>query len=160
MLTLRSSVKPIFKGRINRKRYFLFSLLALLLFIGLGLLAIFISSIQFALGGFLLILVFCYAMLLIYSLVARRLRDLNHSGWWALPVFILSFHIRTPTKVYSIHTLFNNEYFSYAISALVILPSLYYLFFKGTKGSNSYGPDPLDYEEYDDYLEELESFDK
>ena len=51
-----------------------------------------------------------------FMLLIRRLHDLNRSGWWALIMLI---------------------------PLVNLLFAVYVIFFKGTKGPNKYGPDPL-----------------
>ena len=115
-----------FEGRLNRWRYFWFSLpLSLLFMLPVSLLIRFFeskgSSILSPLSWLLNILWFLY----ILSLEIRRLHDLNHSGWLCLI---------TITPVINIFFI------------------LYLTFAKGTGGPNKYGPDPLEYENYEDYL--------
>lgn len=156
MITFRSYTKPTFKGRINRKRYFFFSLLSVILFLFLGVFSLITGSAGLTL--LLLLSAFFYFILLFISLMIRRFHDLNRSGWWAFLFFCMTFSFQIGGKNYSIHALFDNLFLSWIIflGALAILG--YCLFFKGTSGSNPYGPDPLEYEEYDDYLEAINTF--
>lgn len=144
---------PSFIGRLNRQRYFFYFLASILLFFGLGI----ICSLLLRNSALLILLVISYPVSLMYSLVTRRLHDLNHNGWWAVLFFLSTVYIKTPTFIISIHALFNSLTLSHIINALNILTFLYLLLFKGTSGPNKYGPDPLGYEEYSDYLEALKT---
>jgi len=48
--------------------------------------------------------------------VIKRFHDLGHSGWWAITTFI---------------------------PLLALIPYIYLFFWRGTEGTNQYGPDPL-----------------
>lgn len=68
-----------------------------------------VSLLYFALwGAFILFLLICNVLV-----IAQRLRDIEWSGWWALPAIILP-----------------------------IIPFVLW-FIPGTQGENKYGPDPL-----------------
>lgn len=158
MLAFRSYTNPNLVGRINRKRFFYFSLLSIVLFLVFTAFVVFISH-YFPIIAFLLSLfIWPYVILLFSSVIVRRLHDQNNSGWWGFLAFIYPFIIMIQRWTHSIHTLFDNEYFSDLISGYILLLLLYCLLFKGTDGLNAYGPDPLDYEDYDDYLEVLKNF--
>ena len=108
-----------FKGRLNRKRFILRSIvisiinaiLAAVLCRHLGDSAILAVFVAISFVGFVAGL----------SLNVRRLHDLNHSGFFCLLLLI-------PFSFFIIIDFF-----------LLI----YLIFFKGTEGDNQYGPDPL-----------------
>lgn len=109
-------VQNLFKGRINRRNLLYGRVASVIVF----LLLIAIDYVIFnSVSNSLMIIAFAllYIILLSFniSMFARRLHDLNYSGWWALLEFIPF------------------------INFLLIL----YLFFKqGEQRANKYGPKP------------------
>lgn len=89
---------------------------------------------EFSISMFISIILFLtggfYFLICSYSMAVRRLHDLNKNGWW---VFLLLIPL--------IGTLF----------LMFLMTS------KGTDGSNEYGPDPREYENYSDYLKALKN---
>jgi|GEM_PF-937348 Predicted membrane protein len=132
------------KGRLNRKQYLL--------------MVFFWKSVDRFFGGLLekapdtgFVLIISLAFLFIlkiydYSITSRRLHDFNASGLWALPIVIyhLMLSLFLPDRPIPI------QFFYWAAPYLLI--SLFLFFKKGTSGKNKYGPDPLEYEKYSDYL--------
>jgi len=124
------------KGRLNRKRYFLRGL-ALALPNFLGFFLIFLADAKttpdnniFVLWGLLGFAIVLVGMISSVTLLIRRLHDLDKSGWWAVPLWILSIISWTPR---------------FQILSIVSAPFFLYILFKrGTIGSNQYGLDPLD----------------
>lgn len=108
-------------GRIGRLRYLAYSMIALFIFvIGIGIpAAILIPNFTAGDSGGMLIglVLITYIPLLVFSVLIakRRFNDLNHSGWWQLLIYI---------------------------PYIGLIPVLYMLLWPGTKGSNSYGPEP------------------
>ncbi len=102
-----------FEGRRNRKSFVLYFVVIFLAytFLGTVITVIFPSSTVLALG--IVGIPFLVSILAIYS---QRLRDLNHSGWWALLYFIP------------------------IVGGILII---YILFKSGTPSENQYGEDPL-----------------
>ncbi len=147
-----------FHGRLNRKRYILRSLalaafLAIvqivicLLVVGIYICAEQLNCVDFIdvnyisptayMVDFALNVVFFVVDLTIgMSLMVRRLHDLNRSGFLALFNYVLSIVFFALFVEFGFFFLF--------IGLLVGLSfAIYLIFFKGTKGDNKYGPDPL-----------------
>lgn len=107
------------KGRLNRKSYIYRSLfLSLVLGIIQGILELATVAIEaLELLFAVMILVLCiFGFVAGIMMLARRLHDLDKSGWWMLLLFV---------------------------PLVNILFYIYILFFKGTEGPNQYGEDPL-----------------
>lgn len=138
-----------YKGRIGRKKYFLISLLILIL--GFCLILGMAFTLFFLLGHFfsvsskaipLLTLPGAALSWMIFSFpVVKRLHDIGFSGWFYLLVLL------QPA-----YTLFRKMYLNdiriiemeVLLSGISLLILLVLLFKKGTKGPNKYGPDPLE----------------
>jgi|GEM_PF-1281798 len=117
-----------FYGRINRKKYIIFSILAfVLLIISIFILVFSIEKnwVIFAiLGGTL-----CIASIIFYySLMARRLHDFGQSAWWSLAIFILNLLMPKGNEVTDL----------IGIAIFIALSAI-----PGNKGENKYGLDPL-----------------
>lgn len=89
----------VFKGRANRKEYWMFLLMSMLLAIVVGFIAGFLQAIthlKFTLLSHL------YTLIIIVpscSVAARRLHDTDRSGWWMfVPIvgFVYMFYKGTP----------------------------------------------------------------
>jgi uncharacterized membrane protein YhaH (DUF805 family) len=115
-------------GRMARMPYFLYLL-------GLAVAALIVGAILAMLLGHLGILVAYIALLVpAYNLIAKRLQDFDKPGKWAVGLIalglvgiLLSFMLPTLGSL---------------VSLLQTLLSLLVLFMPGTKGANSYGPEP------------------
>jgi len=126
-----------FKGRINRFRYIFFPMMSGFilgipnwLFIGIfGTKAVATGSLPL-IPTLILAVIQIIGLLYFISFSIRRLQDLNRSKWLLLIMLI---------------PLVNFGLF------------IYLYFFKGTTGPNKYGPDPLEYDEYSEYLEAINS---
>lgn len=148
------------KGRINRYRYFWYS-------IGTGLIVaipsyFFLSiygSRALALGDvpfFVILINYAVEILgLLYTLsfMTRRLHDLNRSISFMAPIPLLYILIwlnpfSDMMGPSSLHSLM----FITPLLAISLLLLIYLYFFKGTEGPNPYGPDPLKYSSYEEYL--------
>lgn len=153
-----------FKGRINRQRFWLssilFSLLFGVIFAGVAffigtLLSIFgleppkqgqpdngSGIVYLVLGIILWLISASFSFWVFFALYIKRLHDMNLSGYWSLlialspfaPLFALFF----PPLVAGLVALGLNIP---AFVAVIICG-----FFKGTDGRNQYGPDPLKYQ--------------
>lgn len=106
-----------FSGRARRAEYWYFKLFQAIIFIPLYIMMIvgIVSSLAFgALFGILFVLFFLGSVIPSLAVTARRLHDVNKSGWTYLLAFI-------------------------PFGALVIL---YYSVLEGDRGRNDYGEDP------------------
>lgn len=131
MGTLRKYVFTT-KGRLNRLRFFLYSLLVNGVSIGLIVAPLFFLDYKHNdINGtliILLVIVMIISFVAQYMLLVRRCHDLNHSGWFALFYYIVA---GVTSK------------FEYGW--IINLPLwIYVIFFRGTVGYNNYGADPLD----------------
>tara|TARA_B100000963_G_C22596429_1_gene658061 strand:- start:36 stop:461 length:426 start_codon:yes stop_codon:yes gene_type:complete len=121
-----------FKGRASRSEYWYFHLFILLTYI----IVIFLSFLHVSLGvvGGILILVM---IIPIIAVTARRLHDINKSGWMqliALPTSILAEFSKSSMGV------------SYLFSFVTLGLGIYLLFLyvtPGDKRDNKYGKNPL-----------------
>lgn len=107
------------KGRLNRKSYIYRSLfLSLVLCIVQGVLTFATNTIDALelLFAVLLLVSGIFGVVASIMMLARRLHDLDLSGWWML---------------------------LFCVPLVNILFYIYILFFKGTEGPNQYGEDPL-----------------
>ncbi len=106
-----------YDNRLNRKRYILRSITVAVAVI---VIAIILSVIANKLGSesiaALGILVSALPIIPAFMLSIRRLHDLNRPAWWCI---------------------------GFLIPMINFVLSIYLVFFKGTKGPNQYGPDPL-----------------
>lgn len=112
-------------GRLNRWPYFVRgSILAIIVF----LIDLVIDPPAVFNGGWVAVpsvswILNCLKVLFIipsFTLIIRRLHDLNYSGWWALLVFV---------------------------PCVNFILGIYLTFFSGTVGENRFGADPLEAEE-------------
>lgn len=106
-------------GRLNRKSYIYRSIfLSLVLGIIQGILELATVAIEALelLFAVLLLALCIFGFVASIMMLARRLHDLDKSGWWMLLLFV---------------------------PLVNILFYIYILFFKGTEGPNQYGEDPL-----------------
>ena len=110
-----------YDNRLNRKRYILRSITVavavIVIAINLSVIANKLGSRAIAALG---ILVSALPIIPAFMLSIRRLHDLNRPGWWCIGFFI---------------------------PMINFVLSIYLIFFKGTKGPNQFGPDPLSIKE-------------
>jgi uncharacterized membrane protein YhaH (DUF805 family) len=111
------------KGRAQRSEYWYFQLFITILYTFSSLLFLIISLVNYEFikyfSSILTFILFIATILIItplFNVSVRRLHDLNHSGWWVLFIFI---------------------------PYLGQIAFLIYMCFRGTVGSNRFGPDPL-----------------
>lgn len=143
-----------FEGRIGRKTYWLTSILISLVLVFLVGLLVFGVVLQGNLnltpdqiGQRILpfIWIFLPFILAYYwiaiALAAKRFHDLNLSAWYTwllIPGLIFGLFAQNPNAIGGVYPAL---LVVYAVSALWVFVTLG--FFKGTKGTNIYGPDPL-----------------
>lgn len=128
-----------FDNRLNRKRYIKRSLamigIATVLIILMGI-VVALLNINAEKAGMIVAVVLLIPS---YSLMIRRLHDLNRPAWWCIPSVIQVVLHLFVTKPPFILQLIGGVF---ALLSLGI--GIYLLFFKGTDGFNQYGPDPLE----------------
>lgn len=105
-----------FKGRINRKAYWIMGFKLLGLYLLACLAVALCENFSEVFAALILIVSSVIAIISSYSFAVRRFHDLNRTGWWAL---------------------------TFLIPYINLLTSLYAIFASGTEGDNDYGPDPL-----------------
>ena len=131
-----------FSGRLPRLRYFVPSLVAEIIFVG----AAFVLAVRIYAAGVQIAwptLIACALLLVlvgivILSLTVRRLHDLDLSGWWVLPIWIVPSAIEGGMAL-----LADNPQLGSSLSgALGLVISLFLWLAPGTRGANRFGPDP------------------
>jgi uncharacterized membrane protein YhaH (DUF805 family) len=106
-----------FTGRARRKEYWMFYLFYIIAYIVLSVMDGFLGFYDAEVGIGMLSSIFALGTLIpSLAIAARRLHDINKSGWWQLILFIP------------------------ILGALVLL---FFLVSKGTDGENRFGSDPL-----------------
>lgn len=100
-----------FKGRANRQKYWMFYLFYILAYIALSIIDGVIGT-----GGLLAGIYALVSLIPFIALTARRLHDINKSGWWQLLILI-------------------------PIVGFIVLIVFYATV--GTNGDNRFGADPL-----------------
>lgn len=101
-----------FSGRASRSEYWWFFLFYVIVYIGLTTIAAALGSEIFGLTAFAFVIASLIPSL---AVGARRLHDIDKSGWWLL----------------------------LSIIPIVCLVLIYFFALKGTDGDNQYGADPL-----------------
>lgn len=110
-----------FNGRMNRAKYWMYILYGFLLSWVIEFMLSMIVGIIGSEEVLLLSIVLSFVLYIVFAILTlpftvRRLHDLNKSGWW---------------------------YLIFLIPIINFFFGLYVGFFKGTDGTNQYGPDPL-----------------
>jgi uncharacterized membrane protein YhaH (DUF805 family) len=132
-----------FKGRLNRKPFWLTYLVIIVLIVAIVIVALtMLFEHEFEIGGAMFLLLVVLYIPLIWvglALGAKRLHDRDKSAWWLIVFYVIpgilsSLGNRMDDAGIILHLI------SFAISvwALVELG-----FLRGTVGQNRYGPDPL-----------------
>ncbi|MBR1806711.1 MAG: DUF805 domain-containing protein [Selenomonadaceae bacterium] len=148
-----SSRQKIFtlKGRLNRWPYFKYSLILLLPMIVAAIVFALIatifgkstdSSLIFGVGLASVLLVACFLIYIVggVMIIVRRLHDLNLSGWWLIPYYVLIGFGNMQVK----DTDSGLFMFSATCGLIAFVCSMFLLFKRGTVGDNKYGADPLE----------------
>jgi uncharacterized membrane protein YhaH (DUF805 family) len=107
-----------FKGRSSRSEYWWAILFTNIVNIVLNMLLTTLQQSESAITLVLLLLILgllLFMLVAIFSLIARRLHDVNKSGWWYLLVFTI----------------------------IGMIPLLYWFVQKGDEADNRFGSDPL-----------------
>lgn len=113
-----------FAGRRSRLPYFLLTFLFYMILDAGGKL---LQSHKLLLGTFICIA----SSIFLLTNIVKRFHDLGKNKWYGIAFFFIGF----------VGGLF--EQLSFLTFIINIIPGLYLLFFKGEKGPNKYGPDPL-----------------
>jgi uncharacterized membrane protein YhaH (DUF805 family) len=133
-----------FRGRINRAKFWLITILSAVVSIAVGLIA-FVSAYSqaenFTILFFVLFFILFVPMIWIGLAVAgKRLHDRDKSAWWLLLFYV------APGILQGIGDQFNDvlAYVFYLPGFAIWIWALVELgFLRGTVGPNQYGPDPL-----------------
>jgi uncharacterized membrane protein YhaH (DUF805 family) len=133
-----------FKGRINRAKYWLMTLLYTLLFFVVS------AAIWTSFSTVLVILGAVIIIAMVWSgcaVATKRLHDRDKSGWWLLFFYVVP-AILTGTHNALVRTGEESAILLAAVCALISgVISLWMLielgFLRGTPGPNGYGPNPL-----------------
>jgi uncharacterized membrane protein YhaH (DUF805 family) len=131
-----------FTGRARRKEYWLFVLLCVVA----GMVAGFIDGIlglSGLIGGLYGLFGFVVGLALLVPSVAvavRRLHDTSRSGWWLLIGIVP--YLASVLILLSGNIVLAGMLSMVALGAGLVL--LVFMILEGTKGPNSYGPDPLE----------------
>ena len=133
-----------FRGRLNRKRYWMTVIVTMAVIILLLLLAlVMIREQRFEFAALTVVILFILYIPLIWiglAIGAKRLHDRNKSAWWLLVFYALPGILSTVGNRMDDLGFLILHVVSFAISlwAFVELGCL-----RGTSGPNQYGPDPL-----------------
>ena len=128
----------VFSGRSSRQEYAIFNILNMVI----SFLLSFIPILNITLGP-----IFSLAMLLPTIAVAvRRLHDLNQTGWLIIVPYVLTFisGLLVTIDILSGLPLSTSSMLFLTLTGLVSLGmGIWMLFFKGTRGLNKFGDDPI-----------------
>ena len=142
----------VFSGRASRSEYWYVFLLSILIGIFWGFLDVVLQLIvSFSenreivmcvsaiiyLSDVLCKFIDCFSLLLISGLCARRLHDLNRSGWWQIVLYFPAFFIQLDLMKIEVNDLF------FVFCFIIILRFHIWFLTRGTVGPNKYGLDPL-----------------
>ncbi len=133
-------------GRLNRKRYFLWNVYAILGILAFGMAAGFVlDTFHGGKQGFYLALLLMNIIGNIFFLLldTGRLHDLGYSGWIAL-IYMGILVAMNGWSLWSMPTVSDEDFaVSFGMTLLRLVVSLIFLCKKGTAGPNRYGEDPL-----------------
>ena len=137
-----------FSGRLNRKPYWLTTLVIILILLVVMVLVFAIGGAGLMTGDFsglgimLVIIVLAYIPLLWIGLAisAKRLHDRNKSAWWLVLFYLVPAILQgIGEQIGTAGIILTLGGFAISIWALVEIG-----FLRGTVGPNQYGPDPLE----------------
>ena len=133
-----------FKGRAARPEFWWFQLFIILVGIGLGFLLIQEITRDNVILDALTNLFFIIVFIPSFAVAARRLHDVNLSGYWQLPYILLTFAGYLPT-----HKLPSIVFLTYNVLMLCyIIAGICFLCKKGDENANQYGPPPTFEKDY------------
>jgi uncharacterized membrane protein YhaH (DUF805 family) len=122
-----------FEGRLGRLAYFGYTILLVLIGIVAALLA---SVVAGAIGILGILLMFIIAVAMIWSglsLGARRLHDMDMSGWFYVPILLI------PGAIGSFGQTHHSDMLTIGGGLMSLFFTLFLTFWPGTSGSNRYG---------------------
>lgn len=137
-----------FRGRLNRKPYWLTTLVLILIMLVLIVLVVGIGGADLltgdmsGLGVAFIILLLAYIPLLWIGLAisAKRLHDRNKSAWWLVLFYLVPGILQgVGDRIEGVGIVLTLAGLAISIWALIELG-----FLRGTVGPNQYGPDPLE----------------
>ena len=134
-----------FRGRSNRKRYWLTVLSIIGLFLASALVGAVLQIVPFL--GLIVIPVWVALVIAIFANATRRLHDRNKSAWWLLLFYVVPVILGIPFQLAQ----YGPQDGFQALAALLVLVSLPFSlwglvelgFLKGSAGPNRFGEDPL-----------------
>jgi uncharacterized membrane protein YhaH (DUF805 family) len=137
-----------FDGRINRKPYWLASLLLAVILMVVGVLVGFLAGAA-ATGalGIVTLLIQLVALYPSLALMTKRLHDRNHPGWWAAFIMV-PIILNSVTNLIGITgNPLNMNVLDYVLMLVTFVVAVWFFIelgcLRGTVGPNEYGPDPL-----------------
>ncbi|MBE6412706.1 MAG: DUF805 domain-containing protein [Opitutales bacterium] len=134
-----TQISSIFKGRMNRWRYFISGILLSIIYRTYE--SAILSQIENYYASIFVNLLFLiiFYLLCVY-ITTLRLHDMDKSGWWALPFYVFLIFI-VIAIIYPENPIILSLFVILCIYSVFF--KLFLLFKKGTKGPNRFGLDPL-----------------
>ncbi len=133
----------VFEGRASRSELWFFSLFFSLCMVGLWTLVILLSSLLPSMATVLVVVSALASLALViphYAVSARRLHDVNLSGWWQLCSFIpLAFYL---ILMFGFDSLVQEEFLMSALDFIGLILVIYYVR-QGDNGDNRFGSSPF-----------------
>jgi uncharacterized membrane protein YhaH (DUF805 family) len=126
-----------FRGRINRAKYWLVTVVNMLILVALILIAIAANSWAI---GILAFLVFIPLFISALAIGMKRLHDRDKSAWWLIVFYLLPSLLSSAGRGFEDGgVILSLGSLAFSVWGLVDLGCL-----RGTVGPNQYGPDPLE----------------